>query len=69
MENESVVKRQDGKYEEILGEVWSAEYYEDPETGLWQVEIFKHGAAEWHNINYESLEAAREAAHNFYNQA
>jgi hypothetical protein len=69
MTKETIVKRKDGKYEEILGEAWTAEYYEDPETGLWQVEIFKHDVAEWHNTNYESLEVARVAAHDFYNQA
>jgi hypothetical protein len=66
--NEIVTQRTDGKYEERLDEVWLAEYSEDPGSGLWQVEIFKHNLAEWHGTEYTSLEEARQAAQEFYNQ-
>lgn len=66
--NATVTRRTDGKYEERLDEVWLAEYSEHPDTGLWQVEIFKHDVAEWHGTEYPSLEEAKQAAHEFYNQ-
>ena len=66
--NENIVKRADGKYEEGLDEIWFAEYSEDSATGLWEVEVFKHNVAEWHSSDFTSLEEARQAAHNFYDQ-
>jgi len=66
---DAIMKRLDGKYEERLSEVWVVEYSENPGTGLWEVEIFKHDVPEWHSIDFESLEDARQAAYNFYNQA
>ena len=66
--NDIVVKRIDGKYEEKLDDIWSAEYAEDPATSLWEVEIFKHDIAEWHSTDYISLEDAQEAAHNYFDQ-
>lgn len=66
--NDPVNRRLDGKYEEKLEEGWLAEYTEDHDTGLWQVEIFKHSVAEWRGIDYTSLEEARQAAHEFYDQ-
>ncbi len=65
---EPLVKRTDGKYEESLGEILVAEYAENPESGLWEVEILKHDVSEWHTIGYASLEDARQAAHDYYDQ-
>ena len=65
---ESLVKRPDGKYEESLGEIWIAEYAENPETGLWEVDVLKHDLPEWRNIGYASVEDARQAAHDYYDQ-
>lgn len=65
---EPLVKRTDGKYEESLGEVLVAEYAENPESGLWEVEILKHDLPEWHAIGYASLTDARQAAHDYYDQ-
>jgi hypothetical protein len=67
--DEVLIKRRDGKYEERLSEGWSAEYSENPETGLWEVEVFKSDVAEWYSLDYVSLDDARQAAYNFYNQA
>ena len=61
-------KRPDGKYEEKLGGFWFAEYSEHPVTGLWQVEVFKRDVPELFAIDYASLEDARQAAQNYYNQ-
>ena len=66
--SEPLVKRPDGKYEESMGEILVAEYAENPETGLWEVEILKNDAPEWHTIGYASLEDARQAAHDYYDQ-
>ncbi len=60
-------KRRDGKYEENLGEPWVVEYSENPENGLWKVEVFKHNVAEWVSTDYPSLEEAQQAAYNYYN--
>ena len=66
--SESVTKRPDGTYEEKLSENWRVIYAEAPQNGLWEVEIFNHNVAEWHGTAYVSLEDARQAAHNFYDQ-
>jgi hypothetical protein len=63
-----LVKRLDGKYEESLGEIWIAEYIENPESGLWELDILKHDVSEWHTIGYASLEDARQAAHDYYDK-
>lgn len=63
-----IVKRVDGKYQEKLDELWVAEYTEDPVTSLWAVDIFKHDTAEWRSTDYISLEEARQAARNYYDQ-
>ena len=63
-----LVKRPDGKHEEVLGEFWVAEYAENPDTGLWEVDVMKHDVPEWRSINYDSLEDARQAAHEYYEQ-
>ena len=65
----ALVKRLDGKYEERLSPIWVAEYSENSSTSLWEVEVFKNDVPEWHSIDFESLEDARQAAYNFYDQA
>ena len=62
-------KRADGKYEEKLDDVWIAEYAEDPDTGLWETEIFKHDVSEWHMKGYATLDECRQAAREFYDQS
>ncbi len=69
MNNDVLIQRRDGKYEERLAESWVAEYCENPETGLWEVEVFKSDVAEWYSLDYISLDDARQAAYNFYDQA
>lgn len=66
---DTLVKRTDGKYEERLSDDWMAEYLEEPETGLWQVEVFKHDVSEWRTSGYMSIEEARQSAEEYYNQA
>jgi len=68
MLTEPIVKRTDGKYEETLGDIWVAEYAENSETDLWDVEVLKHDVAEWQTRGYASLEEARQAAHDYYDQ-
>ena len=68
MSTEPLVKRPDGKYEESLGDIWVAEYAENSETDLWQVEVLKHDVPEWQTSGYASLEDARQAAHDYYDQ-
>lgn len=63
-----LTRRTDGKYEEMLGEFWLVEYSEDPDTSFWQVEIFRQDVAQWRSSDYISLEEARLAAHEFYDQ-
>jgi len=67
--DKDLVKRTDGKYEEKLGDIWIAEYAEDPATGLWEVQIFKHGGREWHGAGYATLEESQRAAHELYAQS
>ena len=64
--NDDVVKRPDGKYEETLGSTWTAEYAEDPETGLWTAQVFKHDVPEWRQSGYATLEECRLGARGFY---
>ena len=63
-----VVERADGKFEESLGGTWTAEYAEDPETGLWVAEVFKHDVPEWRESGYATLEECRQGARDFYDQ-
>ena len=63
-----IVKRTDGKYEETLSGTWTAEYSEDPETGLWVVAVFKHDVLEWRETGYATLEECRRGAYEFYDQ-
>lgn len=65
---DDLIKRTDGKYEETLGETWVAEYAEDPETGLWDVQISKHAVVEWREPGFATLEDARRAAVEYYDQ-
>ena len=65
---EPLVKRTDGRYEQKLSDDWMAEYSEKPETGLWQVEVFKHDTLEWRTSGYVSLEEARQSAEEYYKQ-
>ena len=69
MNNDPLVKRLDGKYEERLSETWLVEYSESPDTGLWEVEVFKNDVPEWRSLDFDSLEDAQQAAYDFYNQA
>jgi len=63
----SITKRPDGVYEETLSDNWYAEYKEDEEYGLWTVDLYKHDVPEWHDVDFESLEEAARAAHDYYN--
>lgn len=67
-ENSDLTKRIDGKYQEDLGNSWIAEYFEAPGTGLWRVELFVHDVPEWVSDGYLSLDEARQAARNHFNQ-
>jgi hypothetical protein len=62
------VKRSDGKYEEKLEDNCLVEYFEEPQTGLWRVEVFLHDVSEWTSTDFSSLEEAREAAQNYFDQ-
>ena len=66
--NNTIVKRLDGIFEEQLGNRWTAQYSEDSDTGLWVVEIFNHNVPEWRSQDFTSLEEARQAAHDYYDQ-
>lgn len=68
-DDNELVKRRDGKYEERFDENWMAEYSENPATGLWEVELFRHDVAEWHELDLDSLDDARAAAADFFKQA
>jgi len=68
MVNDTLGTRPDGKFEDRLSDAWSAEYSEHPTTGLWQIEIFKQDVCEWHAIDFDSLEEARRAAQDYYDQ-
>jgi hypothetical protein len=66
--NNTIVKHLDGTFEEQLGEKWTARYSEDPNTGLWIIEIFNHNVAEWRSQDFTSIEEAQQAAHDYYDQ-
>ena len=63
-----VTKRKDGVVEERLDGRWTAEYREDPLTGLYRVEVFHHDVSEWAANNYPSIEEAQQAAHEYYDE-
>lgn len=63
-----LIRDHNGVYRENLDAIWYSEYLEDSLTGLWRVDIFKHDVPEWHSVDHPSLEEARDAAQNYYNQ-
>lgn len=65
---DGLIKRPDGVYEESFSDDWYAEYAEDSDSGLWLVKVFKDDMPEWRNIDFETLDEAREAARNYYDQ-
>lgn len=64
--NGQVLQRPDGVCEERFDAVWTAEYAEDPENGLWGVEVFKHDVPEWREVGYSTLDDCRRAAAAYY---
>jgi hypothetical protein len=67
--NAELRRRAAGTYEEVLANGWTAEYAEDPATGLWEAVVLKHDAAEWRETGYATIEDARLAAREFYDQS
>jgi hypothetical protein len=67
--NTELRRRASGTYEEALADGWTAEYAEDPATGLWEVVVLKHDATEWRETGYATIDDARRAAHEFYDQS
>jgi hypothetical protein len=67
--NAELTRRAGGTYEEVLAGRWTAEYAEDPATGLWEAIVLKHDATEWRETGYATIEDARRAAHEFYDQS
>jgi len=65
---DDVVRSEHGIISEVFSHDWRAEYTEDPKTGLWNVELFKHDVSKWVAIDQVSLACARECARNFYDQ-
>lgn len=61
-----IVRRPDGVYEERFDALWIAEYAEDPENGLWTVEVFKHDVPEWREEGYSTLNDCRRDALAYY---
>ena len=64
----SLQKNSDGIYEERFSDKWYAEYSEMADSGMWRADVFKHDVPQWHGIDYESLEEARHAAQEYYDQ-
>lgn len=69
MPEDKVKKRVDGKLEQRFDSKWIAEYYEDPDTGLWRVDIFQHDAPQWSSQYFESLDEAQKAAIDYIDQS
>jgi hypothetical protein len=67
--NAELRRRPAGTYEEVLADGWTAEYAEDPATGLWNVVVLRHDTAEWREAGYATIEDARQAARDFYDQS
>lgn len=63
-----LTRRADGILEETFNPPWYAEYLEDADTGLWQVRVFKRDVRAWTDTGLESLDEARQAALDFYDQ-
>lgn len=64
----NVARREDGVLEEVFSDTCYAEYSEDPATGLWRVDLYKHDVAEWREDDFESLADAVGAARAWYAQ-
>jgi hypothetical protein len=58
-----------GIIDEKFNDDWRAEYCEDPNSGLWRVDIYDSDVAVWSEIELDSLADARISARNFYEQA
>lgn len=63
-----LIEQGNGVFREMLNGSWYVEYSENPDTGLWQADVFKNDVAEWKNMDFESLEEARQAVVEFYTQ-
>ncbi|NIR83985.1 MAG: hypothetical protein GWO40_11665 [Gammaproteobacteria bacterium] len=63
-----ISRKADGKYAQRFDATWVAEYFEDPPTGLWRVEVFHRDVPEWTSVGYETLEDAARAARNYFDQ-
>lgn len=61
-------QRSDGKYDQRLGDKWVAEYCEEPQSGLWRVDLYHRDVAEWVSVGYSSLEDAARAARDYFDQ-
>ena len=58
-----------GIVDEVFNDEWRAEYSEDPDTGLWRVDVYDNDVAVWSEIELDSLADARTSARSFYEQA
>src|SRR5687767_6264458 len=54
-----------GIVDEQFNDEWRAEYSEDPETGLWRVDIYDNDVGVWSELELDSLADARASARNF----
>ncbi len=63
-----ITKRLDGKYEQPLGDEWIIEYWEDPRSDLWRVEVFHKDVAKWVSEGHLSIEEAGQAVRNYLDQ-
>jgi|GEM_PF-419348 hypothetical protein len=64
-----LTKAQNGVLREQFNASWYADYSEDPNSGLWRAEVYKHNVPEWCEVDLESLRVAMELARDFYQQA
>jgi len=63
-----LTRRADGTYEQRLGDPWTAQYLEDPGSGLWRAELFRHDVPAWVSIDHESLDDAAQAVRDHLDQ-
>lgn len=68
MEQDEITRRIDGKYEERFAGRWTAEYHEDPSTGLWTAHLFHHDVGRWMSPGHIGLAEARAAARAYLDQ-
>lgn len=66
--NPPVVPQANGKYAQQLGDKWFAEYFEDPQTGLWRAEIYHRDVPEWLSVDHTSVQEAARAAREYFDQ-